>query len=276
MSTTAHTEIARCLLEPGYLDRLREERLSEERLTGVIGSGRPPDELDLAKVRLFAGFISKVQHNDLWLDLPYTRALLKLAEIEIGVFAEYRERHLRLLRTGPTRAGRVRSFLDFLDELLATGDLPAASVISTMAAHERALWELRLALTAAPDESNGPGAERCITPRDVFRVAGLAHDPGRIVEAIQGGGAAWAAAPPRPHFVCYWADRSQQRLTTTEVDEVTAAVLREIGAGTTCGALLGRLSASASPAVLGDVLDQALARTMIDHAPHDHDWASWR
>jgi hypothetical protein len=271
VSTTAHSDIARCLLEPGYLNRMREDRL-----TGAEPAGRPAEELDLAKVRLFAGFVSKVQHNDLWLDLPYTRALLKLAEVEIEIFAEYRDRHLRLLQTGPTRKRRVQAFLGFLEELLRTTDLPGAPVIATMAAHERALWEVRQELTAAPEELSRPPCKQCITPPGVFRMARLVHDPLQIAAAVNSAGA-WAAVPPRPHFVCYWGNRAHQRLTTTEVDEVTALVLTEIGAGTTCDSLIGRLSeVGLSPAVLAEILDQAMARTMIGHAPHEHDWASWR
>jgi len=207
------------------------------------------------------------------LDFPYTRSLLKLAAVEIDIFAEYRTRHLRLLEAGPPgRTKRVRTFLDFLEERLPALEIAGGSVMLAMARHERALWEVRLGLSAVPEESGSSIGERCITARDVLRVVSLAHDPRAVADSVRSGGRTWAEVPSNPHFVCYWGERTEQRITAVEVDEVTALVLQEIASGASCGSLVERVSARddrVGADVVSEVLERAAARGMIRHSTHD-------
>jgi len=108
-----NTIVARCLLEPGYLERFERDPRAEVAHLDLDESARHElSSLDCRRVRRFGGFISKVQHNDLWDSFPYTRALLKLYGAELDTFAAYRGQHLELVRAGrPSRERRTKSFL---------------------------------------------------------------------------------------------------------------------------------------------------------------------
>lgn len=224
-----HTTIARCLLEPGYLDRVR---------AGELPLSAEAEGLDLDRLRMFGGFVSKVQHNDSWADFPFTRAALKLAGREIDTFADYRNRHLTLGAVpGLPRVERIRALIGFIEQRFGQDGSRGASQAVTIVRHERALWEVRLALELPAEQ-----LDRQIVPRDVLRVVELAHDPQVIADQIRVGAAAWAEVAAQPRFVCYWGQRAEHRLTTVAVDGVTALVLSEIGTGIDPDALIARLA----------------------------------
>src|SRR6266550_4698035 len=108
-----NTIVARCLLEPYYLERFeRDPRAEVAHLELDEPLRQELSSLDCQRVRRFGGFISKVQHNDLWDQFPYTRALLKFYGAELDTFAAYRGQHLSLGRAGrPSRETKIRSFL---------------------------------------------------------------------------------------------------------------------------------------------------------------------
>lgn len=268
---TVDAMIARCLLEPGYLDRLRDGLDAELDLLRVDDTTRGElAGLDVAQVRRFGGLISKVQHNDTWERFPLTRALLKFYGMELEVFAAYRDRHLSLLRGGrPTREAKTLSFLSFLDGYLASTATGACPGLIDVLVHERSTWEVAGELTdTGPRQAVDPAGER-VVPRDALRIAALRYHPFDIASCLRDGSPAVADVVPRPAYLCYWGRRRADDVAVLELDAVTASVLACVD---------GRRSAAdvvtAAHALLPEVgrrdleaaLRQAVAREVVEHA----------
>lgn len=159
--------VARCLLDPGYLDRLARNPHDEIAALPVsTGTRTAIAGLDFERVRLFAGFISKVQHNDLWDDFPCTRSLLRYYRVELATFADYRAHHLELARAGkPTRAAKTEAFLDFLESRLRRPVGPEYPGLLDVLTHERLHWEVTRSLLERPGPDQGGSPVRGRRPR---------------------------------------------------------------------------------------------------------------
>ncbi|MFI1400582.1 hypothetical protein [Streptomyces sp. NPDC020681] len=235
--------VARCLLDPGYLDRLTQspdDELAElpvDAETRVAIAG-----LDFERVRLFAGFISKVQHNDLWDNFPGTRALLKYCGAELATFADYRAQHLELGRAAkPSRAAKTLAFLDFLESRLRSPDAPEYPGLLDVLTHERLHWEVtesvlerRLPIQGRP--APGPvrmdtADRRAVVAWDAVRVAVLSYDPLEVKARLRNGGQALSDLSPKAVCLCYWGRHSLGRVSVLTVDPPTAAVLAAVDDG---------------------------------------------
>jgi len=219
--------IARCLLEPGYLDRLRDGFEVELDLLQVDDATRAElTALDLAQVRRFGGLISKVQHNDTWERFPLTRALLKCYGMELEVFAAYRNRHLDLLRGArPTRDAKTLSFLSFLADHLDGIDPAACPGLVDVLVHERWTWEVGRELAEPDRRQVVESARERVVPRDALRVAALRYHPFDIASALRDDSSAVADLAPRPTYLGYWGRRRADDVAVLELDAVTASVL---------------------------------------------------
>ncbi|MEU8547243.1 hypothetical protein AB0C81_09635 [Streptomyces roseoverticillatus] len=238
--------VARCLLDPGYLDRLARDPHGElaalpagEETRLAIGT------LDVGRVRLFAGFVTKVQHNDLWDTFPLTRALLRHYGTEIETFADYRAHYVELCRAGkPSRAEKATRFLTFLESRLRAAARTDCPGLLDVLIHERLQWEVtqevlgrghrfsdqgrsvhhdvrEAALSDSPDQC-------AVAACDVLRVAALDHDPTEIAARLQDGGSALAHLAPKVLCFCYWGRKSEQTVSVLTVDAATAAVLSAV------------------------------------------------
>jgi len=198
------TVIARCLLEPGYLDRLRDGLDAELDLLRVDDATRAElARLDVAQVRRFSGLISKVQHNDTWEQFPLTRALLKFYGMELEVFAAYRDRHLSLLGRGRlTREAKTFSFVSFLGDYLANSATDACPGLIDLLVHERSTWEVALELADTDPRQTVNLTQERVVPRDALRVVALRYHPFDIASRLQDGDPAVADVVPRPSYLC--------------------------------------------------------------------------
>ncbi|WP_144440829.1 hypothetical protein [Streptomyces roseifaciens] len=235
--------VARCLLEPGYLDRLARDPQREltalpvdEETRAAIGT------LDVGQVRLFAGFVTKVQHNDLWDTFPRTRALLRYYGIELETFADYRAHYVEMCRAGkPSRAEKAARFLRFLERRLRDSARANCPGLLDVLIHERLQWEVtqevlghrrsapvRPAAREVRAGSLDQRDQRVVVACDVIRVAALDHDPLEIAARLQDGGSALAHLEPKAVCFCYWGRTSEQTVSVLTVDTATAAVLSAV------------------------------------------------
>jgi hypothetical protein len=229
--------VARCLLEPGYLDQLAQDPQTELAALPLDDATRTElGRLDLEQVRRFGGFISKVQHNDLWDHFPYSRALLKFYGAELDTFAAYRYEHLSLLRAGrPSRDAKTASFLSFLENRLrgpAGRDCPGLLDVLT---HERLQWEIARELldfdSAEADSLARDSVDtefddrRIVVARDVLRAAALHYHPLELIARLREGGQGLTDIVPRPVCFCYQGCKDAESISVVEVDTLTATVL---------------------------------------------------
>jgi hypothetical protein len=247
MNSTVSSLVARCLLDPCYLDRMARD--PDEELAGLAVGAETRAAiagLDVERVRLFAGFISMVQHNDLWADFPYTRALLRYYRAELATFADYRRRHLELSRAGkPSRAAKTTAFLDFLRTRLRDAEASAYPGLLDVLTHERLHWEVaqRLLGHRLPDRGHrlpdrggpAPGPARAdirdgrvVVASDAIRVAALSYDPVEVMTRLRAGGEALTGLTPKAVCYCYWGRESEATVTVVAVDPATAAVLTAV------------------------------------------------
>jgi hypothetical protein len=257
--------VARCLLEPEYLDRLARDMDTELASLRIDDATRVElSRLDLEKVRRLGGLITKVQHNNLWDNFPYTRAMLRFYGIELDTFADYRREQLELLRRGrPTSEEKTDNFLSFLEDRLRAPAGDGCPGLLEVLTHERLQWDVTRRLLDGdsvaetrqaddPVQTNTPD-QRIVLTCDILRVAALHYDPFAIIADLHVGGQTLKKnLAPKPACYCYWGRRDTETVSVLEVDALTATVLAGVD---------GRRS-------VRDLLDAA-ERTLVDATRDD-------
>ena len=230
---TAHVEslIARCLVDADFL-----RDAGADPAKAAANRNLPPDAsadleaLDVARVRQFAGFITKVQHNHLWESTPYTRALLKHCGAEIETFASYHGRHLQLRAQHASRVEKDDAFFAFLDEYAASRN--ELRGLRDILRHERILLELerlRPGLAETPPvATRTPFATRVPVVRGALLVACFDCHPLEIAATISRGALASDGIAQRRVTLAYSAQSPTRHLVILEVDDLTAVVLTAI------------------------------------------------
>lgn len=232
--------LARCLLDSTFLDSLAADSRVALRDYDLGPDLRAMVEsLDVDRVRWFAAFIAKVQHNFLWEAFPQTVRALKLHGIELEVFAAYLPLHLELRRRGDAgKEEKIGSFLSFLRDHLGAGREPASSSVLDVLAHEEAEWNVRCAIAACSPAATPAGppssyrslALRRLVPavRGALRVVRFGWDPTLVIAGLTRGRREPSRAAWRPHHAAYWGDLDSQSLRVFELDAVSAALLAEV------------------------------------------------
>ena len=239
--------LARLLLEPTFLAAMRADAAAA--LRDYPADDRLLAELagtDLERIRLFSGFIGKVQHNDLWDLFPASRHLLRYHGLELEAFAEYRRIQLSASRDASDRAARIRSFLDFLEPYVAVRKPPA---LAEVLRHERALWEVRTAMEDSADARALDASGSALPWRDMLarvprvlgplRIHPFPCDPARLAAAVCAGRYHGRAPRRRSQILAYWGDRHTARLRVLRLDALTAMVLSQTDGRRTMRAVIG-------------------------------------
>jgi hypothetical protein len=261
--------IARCLLDADFLRDANADpvnALAARNLTTEAAAEL--EALDLARVRQFAGFITKVQHNHLWELTPYTRALLKHYGIEIETFAAYHGRHLELRERGASRSEKDEAFFAFLDELAASrDDVPG---LRDILRHERIVLELqrlrRGLQEGGPGTAGEPRSERfaaCVpSVRGVLRIAAFDCDPLAIAATVSRGALDSDGVSARPVTLAYSAQSHAREPAILEVDDLTAALLGAVDGRRSVRAVVARVAGRSAPdelvARVRPILDAAI------------------
>lgn len=254
MTTTAGVEsvVARCLLDAGFLAEMMTDPMGALSGYDLDEQARSDfDALDFSRVRNFAGFITKVQHNYLWRTTPYTRALLKLYGIEVAVFAAYHARHLELRGRQASGQERVGHFTDFLRAYASDAVYPG---LRDIALHERICWELENAefdrlphhgcdrpQTDLPEQPPEP-VQLVPQVRGPLRVASFAFDPLEAIERLTGASFDPCNLPRSPAPLAYWAEAETRQLKIMQTDALTAAILAAVDGHTSIEGIAGGLN----------------------------------
>jgi len=238
-SAPINSILARCLLDVGFLDRiscdpitvLQAYDLDDRTWTDFL-------RLDVNRVRYFAGFITKVQHNYLWESFPYTRALLKLYQIEIEVFTAYLAIYQQLRAQGAiSKDQKIESFMKFLLAYLEPSKKVELPGLQEVIAHEHMEWEIRRALRGV--ESPGPQRSQidlsALSTRQLgrlvpvvqgaFRVNDFIRDPLVIVKQIAQGSFDPQEIPEQRQYLGYWGETATNQLHILELDDLSANLL---------------------------------------------------
>jgi hypothetical protein len=230
-NATITSIIARSLVEPRFLAALMRDPA-----TGLEGYSLDESTrsdclaLDWSRVRRFAGFITKVQHNDLWPTMPYTRALLKFYRLEIEVFTEYRERYIDARAAGPVSSSDKAHLLQaFIETYLAQLPRRAPGLLDVVR-HERIRWDCESVFKPVREPASPPPPAPA-TDAAVPSIAGrlvigqFEYDVDPILEGLSLGTFDPSNLVPRPRWLGYWADPAEARLRILELNELSARAL---------------------------------------------------
>jgi hypothetical protein len=126
---------------------LDDPNLVRDTRYGLLGSTNSI-EIDLGRLRLFAGLTVKVRQNDLSLSLPLTFAVIDRLKISIELFAEYAAEAAALRKANKkTSKDKIESLANFLSKWLDKED-PDQALIWDAIRHDLALIEIREASSA--------------------------------------------------------------------------------------------------------------------------------
>jgi hypothetical protein len=238
--------------------------LTDRRFCRALLRGRPPrlppDEraaaaaVDAERLALFAGFITKVRHSDLFEHLPGTLALLRLFGVELEVFRDYFLDHDPQPR-GDTDAKLV-AVLAHLARFSATRRGRAVAGLRDVLAHERCLWEVRRELARGPAPPPPPGAVALGGP---VRLARLVRDPYAVIEAASRG-RRLRGRPRGARWWLYFADAAAGELRTIEIDRDVAATIAAIAPSAAPPGRRSRLPARRRGAILARLAEAGVIR----------------
>lgn len=255
MSDIALSIVARCLVDPAFLTAMQAD--PEHALGDYMLDPATREEmgrLDVKRVRLFAGFICKVQHNHLWQWFPATRALMAFFGIELEVFSRF-----RLVQCSPkwktiTRNDRIRAFAGFaasvVPELLLENRLCPGLVEAIE--HELMVWEVSLQLSEAPVDpglsastvSTLPWAEaQRLVPRvrRPHRIRSYGIDPAKLVATVVAGSFDGCLPQRSNETLLYWAAPKENRVDVLNIDPVAAHLLGQCDGRRSVRAVIRRL-----------------------------------
>ena len=238
-SAVINSILARCLLDSAFLEQLSQNPDTALRAYGLDARTYADFlEADIARIRSFAGFIAKVQHNHLFEAFPNTRALLKFYGLELRVFTEYLEIHQQN-RTSRrlSRDQRTEVFLEFLRDYisnLADSECPG---LPDVLSHEQAIWEIKrfLANKELPQPPT-PGSEIVsleserladVVPsvNGIVRPIAYRYDPVEVISALQQKRFDPKQLSVCRKMMCYWGNAETYQLRVFEVNSAVAALL---------------------------------------------------
>jgi hypothetical protein len=251
-NAAVNSVVARCLIDPDYLERVAADPEAELRAYSLEDGVRAQFlGFDWAKLYHFAGLITKVQNNPLWQTLPYTRALLKYYRLEIEVFAGYRKTFLQLRASGRTTPfEKVSLFQEYLRNYLSLYSLDRYPGLIDITRHEQIWWSVSNSLHREADAPNSweqvvIDTSHFADPRDIvpviqgtLQVGNFLYDPELIISLLNGGTFAPHKISERPRWIGYWADIKTGSVRLLEFDQHAAALLALIDGCRTTDSIL--------------------------------------
>ena len=229
-----HEILARCLVEPAFLERLQADpdvALADYPLG--IRSRCEFKNTDLSRIQRFSGFIGKVQHNYLWDSFPATLLLLRHYGIELEVFAKYRTIQLSPEMRNRNQFEKIRRFLAFLDQFLV--DHMQYPGLNCVLIQERARWEVLQAVDKVKAiEGLSPETLRTLEWARFLRLRPVLNGPLRIdafdcdpsdLTASVVNGSFTGHCGGESRFFASWVDPRKRLLHTLQIDNLSALVL---------------------------------------------------
>jgi hypothetical protein len=218
----AHAVVARLLTDPAALATIS----ALHRDPGSSSVDRSPPTLDeftaveLAKLRLFQGFITKIKHNPLLPILPLTFKALRKFGVEIEFFAQHSPKFLEARTQGPLPLQTQMTLA--ADALRATFiDRPFHPYLCALLQHELTIWQVGQT-TDPPLLANRPASVRW---QGKFVLQRYQFDIGSIDRLALEAGPGGCEPNPSPKTFAYWRPDTAASVSVFEVDDATAVML---------------------------------------------------
>ena len=242
----AQALVARCLVDPGYLD-------------GAAGPLLP--RALRGELLQFRGFITRIKHTQLRRVAPLTLRLLALHRRDIAVFAGIAPGYLQARAAGPLpERDLFARFEREVAERLPSLPEPGGQQVAAMLRHEGRIWRAGRAVPyayPAPHPRLRPGTAVERYPLDVVGLAAAVERDRFTVPATEAG----------DRFVLYRAGNGT--VDVSEVDPLGAWLLSRLNGTAAAGDLTAELGAvleADAADVVRDLLADAAARELLDPA----------
>ena len=194
-------------------------------------------QIDIERIRSFAAFIAKVQHNHLFEAFPHTRMLLKLYGLEMEVFKAYLEHHQKNRRKQLSRDQRTQMFLIVLKRYIGeVADSEYAGLMDVLC-HEQAVWEIHRFLSKKevperPTLASEPvsvKSDRILdavpSANGIIRTISYSYDPYDIITSFQKQRFDPKLLSISQRVMCYWGNAERRQLQVFEIDQAIALLL---------------------------------------------------
>jgi len=276
-SAIVNSIMARCLLEPVFLREMARDR-------SAALDRYPLDErthsdflkLDVDRLRSFAGFITKVQHNYLWETFPCTRALLIAYGIEIEMFASYRDTQQWILAQGQrTQTEKTEQLVKFLKAYLESRKVQCPGLLDVLA-HEQIIWELEICILEKPRSDSEVNAsslrsqrfEKLVPAiRGTLKTHDFVHDPLKIASGLAIGNFKLHQIAKSRRRLSYWADVQVGQVRIVELDPLALILLSEVNGKRSIRTIIRRASAKMElglrPSHLKSFFESALQQGLL-------------
>jgi len=254
-----HAMLAACLAEPARFERWCSDPAVMDEV--LVQSGIDPAEFDLAAIRRFAGFVTKVRHNPLRHSLPSTFRALAATGLEIAVFSDYTARFAELQDAGPVSPeAKTAEFVRFLRGRLDDGD-PNHALVLDILRHELAVDPPRDSppgrRPASPPHGAAPDAIPSV--RGLLRIERMTCDPQLALELLAEPEPDLHNLPRGPRIFGYWFREEAGGVEIIELNALSAYVLSLIDGRLTVRDIAHRLAEVADQEVTPSDLLAGLA-----------------
>jgi hypothetical protein len=218
----AHAVVARLLTDPAALATISArhcdpESRSVDQSPQALGEFA---EMELAKLRLFQGFITKIKHNPLLPILPLTFKALRKFGVEIEFFARHSPIFLEARTKGPLP---LQTQMNLVAEALRTTFTERSfhQYLCALLKHELTIWQVAQT-TDPPFLPNRPASVRW---RGKFVLQRYQFDIGSIDRLVDEPGLRGCEPSPSPTTFAYWRPDAASSVSAFEVDDATALML---------------------------------------------------
>jgi hypothetical protein len=266
--------VSRCLVDPPFLefmmadlDRAIAPYGLDPRLLPQIRT------LDLRRMKMFSGFIGKVQHNHLWDILPATRRLLELYGVELEVFGSFRS--IQLSTRAQSRAAQLENFVGFVSRYAKPR--PQFAALDCAARYEHLAWTLGTRAgdagkarqprpSAAADCSWSAFQKLIPVPSGCYSIGRFGCDPGQLVTGILDGSFT-DYREANPKLFLFQAEAAGSGIRCFEIDELTALILSLIDGRRTVRSVISaaraRTISAAKPRSFREFFGEAVSAGLI-------------
>lgn len=281
--------IARCLVEPAFLDALRSNPAAA--LAGYDLDRQTRAEfaaLDLKRVRLFSGFICRVQHNHLWQWFFATRTLMANSGIDLEVFSRYRSVQRTSEWAALSRNDRVRSFVSFVRNLVPTLEQEGLSCrgLIEVLDHEFLSWEVSNEVAIAAEvrpnlpksvhlslsELSWSQAQRLVPQvTRPYRVQTFQTDPIQLVRELTSNNDTNAPPADSQKTLLYWPCRDGIRIV--ELEPLAAHLLQHCNGRRSVRTVIDRLRCAGlgeiAPRAMWSLFEDAVSLELVALSPRE-------
>lgn len=190
--------------------------------------------LDANRLRQFAGFITKIKHNYLWEDFPFTRRLVANYKLDTELFTEYCPVFQKSTRSATlSREQKSDLFVQFLLSFLdSRGRREIYPTIYDVVIHEHTLLELRNAIceeyvdnVPANGASQEVNEDAQLRPTGTIRSKIFEHSPLDVISTMQHGEMAGINAMPGEYALIYCKRANADSVNVYDADTFTTTIL---------------------------------------------------